>query len=187
MHGPVALKAVGPVHKTEVGAVQLGLSSTEVAAAMAAMTERIRGHGEPLEGFIVQEMVEGGVEMLVGMTADPDFGPIVACGSGGVTVELTRDVAVRVAPLTDVDAEEMVRSLVTFPLLDGFRGASKKDVRALEDVILRVSAMAVDQPAIVEMDCNPVIVLERGAVIVDARVSVRSPALEPPFAGRADG
>lgn len=186
MGGPVALKAVGPVHKTEVGAVQLGLRSTEVAAATVAMAERIRGLDEPLEGFAVQEMVDGGVEMLVGMTADPDFGAIVACGSGGVTVELTRDVAVRVAPLTDVDAEEMVRSLATFPLLDGFRGASKKDVRALENVILHVSAMAAEQPAIVEMDCNPVIVLERGAVIVDARVSVRPLPPEPSFAGRAD-
>jgi acetate---CoA ligase (ADP-forming) len=187
MHGLVALKAVGPVHKTEVGAVELGLRSTDVAAAAVAMAERIRALGESLDGFTVQEMVDGGVEMLVGMTADSDFGAIVACGSGGVTVELTRDVAVRVAPLTDVDAGEMVRSLATFPLLDGFRGASKKDVRALEEVILRVSAMAAEQPALIEMDCNPVIVLERGAVVVDARVRVRPPAPEPPFAGRADG
>ena len=85
----------------------------------------------------MQEMVDGGVEMLVGMTRRPDFGPIVACGAGGVTVELTRDVAVRMAPLTDLDAGEMVRSLATFPLLDGFRGAPPQDVRALEDVILR--------------------------------------------------
>ena len=187
MHGPVALKAVGPLHKTDVGAVELGLSPAELPAAMAAMTERIRARGEALEGFTVQEMVEGGVEMFVGMTADPEFGPIVACGAGGVTVELTRDVAVRVAPLTDADAAAMVRSLATFPLLDGFRGATTKDVRALEDVILRVSALAATQPAIAEMDCNPVIVLERGAAIVDARVSVHAPALEAPFAGRADG
>ncbi len=186
MHGLVALKAIGPLHKTDVGAVRLGLRSTEVAAEVDAMTERIRGLAEPLEGFIVQEMVDGGVEMFVGMTADADFGSIVACGSGGVTVELTRDVAVRMAPLTDVDAQEMVRSLVTFPLLNGFRGAPKKDARALEDVILRVSALAAEQPAVVEMDCNPVIVLDRGAVIVDARVNVRAPAPEPPLAGRAD-
>ena len=187
MRGTVARKAVGPLHKTDVGAVQLGLHSTELAAAVAAMAERIRGLSEPLEGFVVQEMVEGGTEMFVGMTADPDFGPIVACGSGGVTIELTRDVAVRMAPLTDLDAREMVRSLATFPLLDGFRGASRKDAGALEDVILRVSAMALEQPAIAEMDCNPVIVLERGAVIVDARVNVRAPALEPPRAGRVGG
>ncbi len=185
MKGLLALKAVGPVHKTEVGGVELRLVSTDIAAAATAMAERIRNAGAPLEGFVIQEMADDGVEMLVGVTADSDFGAIVVCGSGGVTVELTRDVAVGVAPLTDVDVEAMVRSLATFPLLDGFRGASKKDVRAFEDVILRVSAMAAEQPSIVEMDCNPVIVLERGAVIVDARVRVRAPAPEPPAVGRA--
>ena len=185
MNVPVALKAVGPLHKTEVGAVQLDLRSTEVAAAALAMTERVRQQSEPLDGFVVQEMVEGGTEMFLGMTADPEFGPIVACGAGGVTVELSRDVALRMAPLTDLDAREMLRSLATFPLLDGFRGAPPKDVGALEDTILRISAMATEQPAIVEMDCNPVLVLERGAVVVDARVHVHAPAPQPPFTGRA--
>ena len=186
LKGPVVLKAVGPVHKTEVGAVRLGLAATEVVAEAEAMAARIEAHGEPLEGFVVQEQVAGGVEMLVGMTADPDFGPIVACGAGGVTVELTRDIAVRVAPVTDLEAEEMVRSLATFPLLDGFRGSTRKDVKALEDVLLRVSTLATDQPEIVEMDCNPVIVLDRTAVVVDARVRVRPPAPHAPAVGRAD-
>ncbi len=184
--GLVVLKAVGPLHKTEVGAVRVGLAASEVAAEAAAMAERIRAHGEVLEGFVVQEFVSGGVEMLVGMTADPEFGPVVACGAGGVTVELTRDIAVRVAPVTDVEAAEMVRSLATFPLLDGFRGSTPKDVQALEDVILRVSAMASGQPEIVEVDCNPVIVLDRGAAVVDARVHVRLPVPQPPVAGRTD-
>ncbi len=150
------------------------------------MAERIEAHGEPLEGFVVQELVSGGVEMLVGMTADPEFGPVVACGAGGVTVELTRDIAVRVAPVTDLEAAEMVRSLATFPLLDGFRGSTPKDVRSLEDVILRISAMASDQPEIAEVDCNPVMVLDRGAAVVDARVHVRLSAPQPPVAGRTD-
>jgi acyl-CoA synthetase (NDP forming) len=186
LRGPVVLKAIGPVHKTEVGAVRLGVAVTEVVAEAEAMARRIEEQGEDLEGFLVQELVPDGVEMLVGMTADPEFGPIVACGAGGVTVELTRDMAVRVAPVSDLEAAEMIRSLATFPLLDGFRGASKRDVKALEDVVLRVSALAVDQQAIVEMDCNPVIVLERGAAVVDARVRVSPPAPRTPFAGRAD-
>ena len=94
--------------------------------------------------------------------------------------------AVRVAPVTDLEAAEMVRSLATFPLLDGFRGASKKNVAALEDVVLRVSALAVDQLAVVEMDCNPVLVLERSAVVVDARIRVSPPAPHVPLAGRTD-
>jgi len=183
--GPVVLKAVGPVHKTEVGAVRLGLPPAEVEAEAMAMVARVDALGEKVDGFVVQELIEGGVEMLVGLVADPDFGPIVACGAGGVNVELTRDVAVRVAPLTDADAAEMIRSLATFPLLDGYRGAAVRDVRALEDVLLRVSALASHHPAISEMDCNPVLVLERGAVVVDARVRVRPPRLQAPSAGRA--
>ena len=187
--GPVALKAFGPdiVHKTEVGAVELGLRSTEqVAEAARRMGQRVSAAGLALEGFLVQEMIEGpGVEMLVGMASDPLFGPVVACSAGGVTVELVRDVAVRVTPITDVDAAEMVRELRTFPLLEGFRGAPKADVAALEEVILRVGALVDNHPAVVEMDCNPVMVLPEGAVIVDARVRVQASAPVRPLAARA--
>ena len=129
-------------------------------------------------------MVGDGVEMLVGAAADPMFGPMIAVGAGGVTVELTRDVAVRVAPLTDVDADEMIRGLATFPLLDGFRGAPKADVGALHDVVLRVSALCADHPEVAEMDCNPVVIRTHGAVIVDARVRVRVPEPRRRFASR---
>ena len=130
---PVALKAFGSkiVHKTDLGAVQLGLSgATRVTAAAREMAQRLGDAGVEAEGFLVQEMVEGGVEMLVGVAHDPLFGPVVACSAGGTAVELVRDVAVRVTPLTDLDATEMVHSLKTFPLLDGFRGAPKADVPA---------------------------------------------------------
>jgi acyl-CoA synthetase (NDP forming) len=137
---------------------------------------------------VVQEMIGGdGVEMLVGVAHDPLFGPVVAVSAGGTTVELVRDVAVRVSPITDVDASHMVRSLRTFPLLEGFRGAPKADVAALEETILRVGALVDNHPAIVEMDCNPVMVLPEGAVIVDARVKVQEAPLERPLASRAAG
>jgi acyl-CoA synthetase (NDP forming) len=168
----VALKAVGPLHKTDVGGVRLGLSGEDaVIAAATEMQGRLRAIGEPLKGFSVQEMVEG-VEMLVGVTHDDVFGPIVACGAGGTTAELLKDVAVRVAPVTDVAAREMVRSLKTFPLLDGYRGAPRANVAALEEVVLRVSALASDHEAVREMDCNPVMVGEARAVVVDSRVRV---------------
>jgi acyl-CoA synthetase (NDP forming) len=168
----VALKAVGPLHKSDVGGVRLGLSGEDaVAAAAKEMQERLGALGEPLKGFSLQEMVEG-VEMLVGVTHDDVFGPIVACGAGGTIAELLKDVAVRVAPVTDTAAREMVRSLKTFPLLDGYRGASRADVSALEEVILRVSALASDHEAIREMDCNPVMVGEARAVVVDSRIRV---------------
>jgi acyl-CoA synthetase (NDP forming) len=185
--GTVALKAIGPIHKTESGAVVLDLLPGDVRDAATAMAERVAATGEPFDGFLVQEMVPSGVEMLVGAVADPVFGPVIAVGAGGVTVELTRDVAVRVAPLTDLDAHEMVRSLATFPLLDGFRGAEPADVAALTDVVLRLGAIATTHDAITEMDCNPVIVHPDGAVVVDARISVQTPAPATPFGARAEG
>jgi acetate---CoA ligase (ADP-forming) len=186
--GPIALKALGPniVHKTDAGAVRLGLAGPDdVISAAKQMARRIDQAGLTLEGFLVQEMVTGGVEMLVGLAQDPLFGPVVACSAGGTAAELLRDVSVRIAPITDLDASEMVRSLKTFPLLDGYRGAPKADVAALEEVILRVSTMVDSHPSIAEMDCNPVMVLPHGAVIVDARVRVQESAAPTPLASRA--
>jgi acetyl coenzyme A synthetase (ADP forming)-like protein len=184
---PVALKAFGPqiVHKTDLGAVRLGLmGSSQVTAAAREMSTRLAEAGVSAEGFLVQEMVGGGVEMLVGVAHDPLFGPVVACSAGGTAVELVRDVAVRVTPLTDLDAAEMVRALKTFPLLDGFRGAPKADVPALEAVILRVGELVEAHPEIAEMDCNPVMVLETGALVVDARVRLRDIPPPPPLFSR---
>ncbi|HXY72267.1 MAG TPA: GNAT family N-acetyltransferase [Actinomycetota bacterium] len=171
--GAVALKALAPalVHKTEAGGVLLDLQGrsdvTEAADGMAAEVERA---GFEVEGFLVQRMVPGGVELLVGVVHDASFGPVLACGAGGTTAELLNDVAVRITPLTDVAAAEMVRSLATFPLLDGYRGAPRADVAAVEDLLLRVGAMVEAHPEIAEMDLNPVKVLEEGIVVVDARV-----------------
>jgi acetyl coenzyme A synthetase (ADP forming)-like protein len=184
----VAIKAFGPdiLHKTEVGAVALGLEGpAQTTAAAQEMADRVSAAGLTLEGFVVQEMVQEGVEMLVGVAHDPLFGPVIACSAGGTTVELVRDVAVRLTPITDLDAAEMVRSLRTFPLLEGFRGAPKVDVAALEETLLRVSALVENHPGIAEMDCNPVMVLPHGAVIVDARIRVQEGPPIKPLAARA--
>ncbi len=176
---PVALKAVSPhvVHKSEARGVRLGLSGpAAVEDAAREISDDYAAAGHPIVGFVVQRMATAGVEMLVGVVHDPLFGPVVACAAGGTETELLHDVAVTITPLTDVDAARMVRSLATFPLLDGYRGAERCDVSALEDVLLRVSAMVDAHPEIAEMDFNPVIVLPRGAVIVDARVRVEARA-----------
>jgi acyl-CoA synthetase (NDP forming) len=176
--GKVALKGVAPklIHKTEAKAVVLNLEGAEaVTEAATAMATRIAAQGTQVEKFFIQRMVpSGGVEMLVGVVHDKLFGPVVACGAGGTAVEVLKDVKVRITPLTDRDAHEMVTSLRTFPLLDGFRGAPKCDVAGLEDLLLRVSAMVEHHPEILEMDCNPVIVLPEGAVIVDARIRIQA-------------
>ena len=185
--GPVALKAVSPLllHKTEAHAVQLGLSgSRQVRTAAAKMAKAVADQGHPVDRFLVQRMVGDGVELLVGVVHDALFGPVVACGAGGTAVELLKDIAVRLTPLTDRDAAEMVRSLATFPLLDGYRGAPKADVAALEDLLLRVSALVEAHPEIAELDCNPVKVLLDRVVVVDARIRVEAASLPLPLAGR---
>jgi acyl-CoA synthetase (NDP forming) len=179
----VALKVIAPtlVHKTESGAVRLGLrggDAVRLAAAEAAEAVRAAGHNPT--GFVVEEMAPAGVELLVGVVADRAFGPVLACGAGGVRAEVLRDVAVRITPLTDLDAREMLRSLRTFALLEGFRGAPPCDIAAVEDTLLRVSALVEAHPEVVELDCNPLIALEQGAVIVDARVRIELPPLQPP-------
>lgn len=182
---PVALKAVarGLVHKDDAGGVCLGVAGTEAVRAAAAKIERAVGQaGYELEGLLVQPMASEGVEMLVGVVDDHSFGPVIACGAGGTTAELIKDVSVRITPLTDVDAREMIRSLKTFPLLDGYRGAPCCDVAAIEDVLLRLSAMVERHAEIVALDCNPLIAGPDGAVIVDARVRVEAATPPRPMA-----
>jgi acetate---CoA ligase (ADP-forming) len=177
----VALKASaeGLLHKTDAGGVRLGLRGAwAVRAAAAAIAEAVERAGHTLDGFLVQPMAPEGVELIVGVVHDHSFGPVLACGAGGTSAELMQDVAVRITPVTDVEAREMVRSLRTFPLLDGYRGARPCNVAAIEDVLLRVSAMVEAHPEIVELDCNPLIVTFDQALIVDARVRVET--AEPP-------
>lgn len=180
----MALKAVatGLLHKSDAGGVMLDLDgATAVRAAGRRIEAAVTGMGHELEGFVVQPMAPRGVELIAGVVHDESFGPVLACGAGGTTAELIKDVAVKITPLTDRDAGEMIRSLKTFALLDGFRGAVPCDLDAIEDVLLRVSAMVEAHPEIAELDCNPVIAGPRGATIVDARVRV-APAQPPPAA-----
>ena len=181
----VALKGMAPgvVHKSELGAVRVGLDPSQVRRAATEMSRSPKlKRREGLE-FVVQEMVDGGAEMLVGMTNDPSFGPLLVCGAGGRLVELIRDVSVKLTPLTDADAHEMVRSLKTYRMLAGYRGEKKRDVAALEETILRVGEMVEDIPEIAELDLNPVFVLEegKGAVVADARIRVAESSGQTPL------
>ena len=175
---PVVLKAGAPelVHKTDVGGVALHLpDATAVRAAYAAMAGRL---GVDMGGGVVQRMAAPGVETIVGVTQDPSFGPLVLFGYGGVAAELLADRTLRLVPMTDVDAAEVVRSLRSSPLLFGYRGQPAVDVAALEDLLLRVATLADVVPEVSEMDLNPVIVSEHGAVAVDVKVRIQ-PAPAP--------
>ena len=170
---PVVVKVAAAIHKSDVGGVRLGLT-TPAGAAQAARSVRAdlqaAGMAELAEELLVQEQIGTGQEMIVGTNRDPLLGPLVVVGLGGRLVEVLGDVAVRVAPLRDEDVTEMVQTLVSYPLLTGYRGEPVLDVDALHDVLRGVSAIAQDWPEIVEMDLNPLFVLEKGAVAADVRV-----------------
>jgi acetyl coenzyme A synthetase (ADP forming)-like protein len=170
---PVVLKAGAPdlVHKTDVGGVALRLPDADaVRAAYSAMADRL---GDEMGGGIVQRMAAPGIETIVGVTQDPSFGPLVLFGYGGVAAELLADRTLRLVPMTDVDAGEVVRSLRSSPLFFGYRGQPAVDVAALENLLLRVATLADVVPEVSEMDLNPVIVSEHGAVAVDVKVRVQ--------------
>jgi acetyl-CoA synthetase (ADP-forming) len=151
-----------------------------IVAAADTMAARVTAAGHRLTGFLVQEMAAPGVEMLVGAVADPTFGPVVAVAAGGVATELIGDSAVRLTPLTERDAHDVVRELRTFPLLDGHRGAERTDIPALERTLLALSALVERHPEVVEVECNPLVVSAAGAVAVDVRARVEPAAAAVP-------
>ena len=168
---PLVAKAVAPglVHRSDRGGVQLDLHS---AHAVEAAVMNLRAGVPELTAVWVQRQIEPGIEAVVGVINDPTFGPLVACGLGGVVVELLRDVSYRLPPVTDVDADEMIDRLRLSPLLAGYRGAPAGDRTALAGLIRRVSALVDIVPELRELDLNPVIVRTpgAGAIVVDARM-----------------
>jgi acetate---CoA ligase (ADP-forming) len=177
---PLAAKIQSPriPHKTELGGVCLGIADLqELEAAFATLT----GHatrmlpGVPIDGVLLERMAAEGVEMIIGVTRDPTFGPVVMVGAGGVATELFKDSAYRLAPVSEAEALEMVRELRSCPLLDGFRGAEPADLSTLTRLIAKVSRIAVAQSAIGEMELNPVIVhpAGQGYTIADALLVLR--------------
>jgi acyl-CoA synthetase (NDP forming) len=177
---PVAVKLSSSTiqHKTDVGGVKLDLESEiEVKQAFNDIETRLAEieRQDEMDGVTVQHMVKEGIEAIVGVTLDPSFGPLIMFGMGGIYAELMKDVAVRLHPLTDLDAKELVKSIKMAKMFEGFRGASPSDTESLEDLILRLSALVEDIPQIAELDFNPVKVMPRGEGywIVDARVMLR--------------
>lgn len=179
---PVAAKLLSRriQHKTDVGAVRLNLTgAAEVRAAHAdiAAVARRMAPDDPFEGVLIQPMIAGGVETMMGVVHDRAFGPLIAFGLGGIHVEILGDVRFRVAPLTDRDVDELLHEIKGFRLLQGYRGHPAADLGALADVLLRLSRLAEDVPEILELDFNPVVAMPpgRGCRILDARIKVGHP------------
>jgi acetate---CoA ligase (ADP-forming) len=177
---PVAVKLASKkiLHKTEVGGVLLNLTNAgDVKRAFQDLQERLTasGRADHMDGVLVQEMVRDGVELMVGITTDPVFGPLIAFGLGGVHVEILEDVRFRITPLTDKDAHSMVRGIRGYRLLSGYRGHAPADVGAIENVLLRLSRMVEEIPEIAELDLNPLVALPpgQGCLVLDARIQVR--------------
>jgi acetyl coenzyme A synthetase (ADP forming)-like protein len=177
---PVAVKLDSSTitHKSDAGGVILGLNSAdEVKLAFKDIETRLKkaGRQNEMQGVVVQKMVEEGVEAIVGVTQDPSFGPLIMFGSGGIYTELMKDVVLRLHPITDLDAKEMVNSIKMSKLFKGFRSSPPADIEAIQDLLLRLSAMVEDIPHIAELDFNPVEVMPegRGYYIVDARIMLK--------------
>ncbi len=172
---PIAMKIVSPdvIHKTDVGGVILNVGEGSAKASF----ERLRGiaeaNGFRFEGVLIERMAPPGVETIIGAKRDPQFGPVVMFGLGGIFVEVFKDVSFRVAPIDRGDAVEMLAELKAYPLLRGIRGRKPADVESLVDSLLTVSRMMVELEVIEELDLNPVIAYEKGCRVVDARVILR--------------
>jgi len=177
---PVAVKLDSSTvtHKSDVGGVVLGLDSgDEVKQAFNDIRARLKkdGRQNEMQGVVVQKMVNEGIEAIVGVTQDPSFGPLIMFGSGGVYAELMKDVVLRLHPISDLDAKEMINSIKMSSLFKGFRGSPPADIRAIQDLLLRLSAMVEDIPHIAELDFNPVKVMPQGKgyYIVDVRIMLK--------------
>ena len=172
---PVVLKVVSPqvVHKTDVGGVFLNVSNREEAReAYRKVVENTlsRIPSAEIVGVLVEEQVEEGVEVIVGAFRDSQFGPTVMFGLGGVFVEVLDDVSFRVAPVSEADAEEMIREIRGYRILRGYRGRPPADLETVKEIILKVSKMVTELREIREVDLNPIYVYEDGAVAVDVKI-----------------
>lgn len=172
---PVVLKIVSPevIHKFDVGGVVLNLkNASEVKDAYDRIIKSVKKHKPEAKivGVLVQEMAPASTEVIVGATKDPQFGPALMFGLGGIFVEVLKDVTFRIAPITEDDAKEMITEVKAYPILKGFRGQPPADIDAIANILLSTSKLVMEHPEIKELDLNPIIVYEKGAKTVDARV-----------------
>ncbi|MDH7563822.1 MAG: acetate--CoA ligase family protein [Candidatus Bathyarchaeota archaeon] len=172
---PVVLKIVSPdvLHKSDVGGVALNLKNTnEVKTAYNSIIKNVKKHNAKarITGILVQEMAPPSTEVIVGVTKDPQFGPALMFGLGGVFVEVLKDVTFRIAPVSEEEARQMISEVKAYPLLKGYRNTPPADIEAIVKILLNTSRLVMDHPEIKELDLNPIMVYQKGAKTVDARI-----------------
>jgi len=173
---PLVMKIVSPdvIHKSDVGGVILNIKDGKEAADAFKRIEGVRDRtGCRLEGVLIERMAPQGTETIIGAKRDPQFGPVILFGLGGIFVEVFKDVSFRVAPITRGDAMDMISELKAYPILKGIRGKGPLDTGSIVDSLLKVSSMMMEVAEIKELDLNPTIVYEKGCRIVDARVILK--------------
>jgi acyl-CoA synthetase (NDP forming) len=172
---PVVMKIVSPdvSHKSDAGGVKLNIqNATQVGRAYSEILAGVKKHypKAKIVGVTVQKMAKQGIEVIIGMTKDAQFGPVIMFGLGGILVEVLKDVSFRIVPMTKRDAGEMITEIKGFPILKGYRGHDPADVPYLEELIVKVSDFVDKNPEIKELDLNPVFAYKSGALAVDARI-----------------
>ncbi|MBM4351773.1 MAG: acetyl-CoA synthetase [Deltaproteobacteria bacterium] len=179
---PVALKIASPdiVHKSDSGGVRLSLNNgSEVRAAYREIMDGVQKKypSASIQGVSVQKMAKPGTEVIVGTSKDPQFGPVIMFGLGGIFVEVLKDVSFRIIPLGKKDALEMIEEIKGYPLLQGYRGKESVDIPALTEIILKISRVMEENPEIKELELNPILAYKKGALAVDARIILEEKAV----------
>jgi len=172
---PLVMKIISPdiIHKSEAGGVKIGIENEK--SALWAFQEIMRSvkkynNSARIHGIIACKMIPQSIEIIVGMMKDPHFGPVIMFGLGGIFVELLKDVSFRVLPIKEKDAEDMISEIKGYKILQGIRGETKKDIKAIKELLIKISQLSMENPEITEIDLNPVFVFENGLKVIDARM-----------------
>lgn len=172
---PIVMKIVSPdiIHKTDAGGVKVGVKDEEEARMtyQEIISKAIKYNKKAsISGVIAYTMVPQGTEIIIGMMKDPHFGPVIMFGLGGIFVEVLKDISFRILPIEEIDAREMIAEIKGYEILKGARGNPPRDIRAIEEVLMKVSKLTMENPEINEIDLNPIFVFENGIQVVDARM-----------------
>jgi len=172
---PIVIKIVSPdiIHKTDAGGVKIGINTEkEARLAYQEIISKAKKYNKnaKISGVIVYSMVPQGTEIIIGMMKDPHFGPVIMFGLGGIFVEVLKDISFRILPIEERDAGEMIAEIKGYEILKGARGESPKDIKAIEEVLMKISKFTMENPEINEIDLNPIFVFGKGLQVVDARI-----------------